>query len=918
MRRFFERLSPGRGIDNGRHALAAAATLFTLLAGHTVLEVARDALFLTHLPADQLPFTYLGIAAAAWVAAQVDRFLIERFDKRRISVLTLLVAAGGTVAFWVGFDEDTFLVAHAFYVWIGLVATFAVAQFWRLLADLFTVAEAKQLYARIAAGGSLGAVAGASIAHFAQGWLPPRGLVLVGAGLLALTAAIPGLCLPSSEPAAERPRREPDEATVKGSRGYVMRLLLLVALTSITAIVVDYVFKATIDRELSAAELGPFFSKFYLVLNVVSLVVQLAIAPRLLTALGATRALVVLPALLAMGAVGGLIAGAAAGAMLLPAIGLRGADGALRHSLHRSAFELLYLPLSREIRDRYKTIIDSIGQRGGQALGSVGILGAGLIGLGTEHLAMAIGALAIGWVVLSLTLRGRYLDLFRANLRAGTVETRVEVPQLDLGSLESLMQSLNSERDEEVLATLDVLVDYQRTRLIPALLLYHPSRAVVMRALELFADDERRDFTSVARRLLERDDDEVRAAAMRALSGVLTEEELRRELERDHPPAVRASVLVALVARGLDDDGAARAEIDECATSHEPHVHLALARAVRLQGDASLAVVLRELTEDAEPELRRELARGFGALRDVESLPTLIGWLGPRGARHETRDALLALGDVGLEALDAAFDDRSLPRQVRGHLPRTVSRFGSPRAAEILFERLDDEPDGWVRYKMLRGLLSLREQLPRLELDGQRLEQMVRKNLVRAAAMLARRVIVSRAQENDEAYRTRGGELFASALLEKEEQALDRAVRLIALAHPREDLRRITHALRHGSRRLKAESRELLGALTWLSLAPALDALLDDAPDEERLRRSRDALGLEDAPETYEALLREMLGDESQAVRSIVAYHIGELGLTDLVEPLRQASDEATGLSREVVARALEMLTPRGMRGVLA
>jgi len=227
---------------------------------------------------------------------------------------------------------------------------------------------------------------------------------------------------------------------------------------------------------------------------------------------------------------------------------LRGADGALRHSLHRSAFELLYLPLSRQIRDRYKTVIDSLGQRGGQALGSLAILGAGFVGLQSEQLAIAVGALAVGWVVLALTLRRSYLDLFRANLRAGTVETRAEVPQLDLGSLESLMQSLNSERDEEVLATLDVLADYGRTRLIPALLLYHPSRAVVLRALELFGDGERTDFMSVARRLLEREDDEIRAAAMRALSGVMSEDELHRELQGGHPPAVRASVLAALVA----------------------------------------------------------------------------------------------------------------------------------------------------------------------------------------------------------------------------------------------------------------------------------------------------------------------------------------------------------------------------------
>ena len=44
---------------------AACLTLFGTLAGHTLLETARDTLFLSRLPASQLPWTYLVIAALA-------------------------------------------------------------------------------------------------------------------------------------------------------------------------------------------------------------------------------------------------------------------------------------------------------------------------------------------------------------------------------------------------------------------------------------------------------------------------------------------------------------------------------------------------------------------------------------------------------------------------------------------------------------------------------------------------------------------------------------------------------------------------------------------------------------------------------------------------------------------------------------
>jgi len=905
----------GVSVANVRLALGAGLTLFTLLAGHTILEVARDSLFLATLPASDLPFTYLAIAIAAYFAARVDRGLSERLEQRRLAMLTLLIAGAGTVGFYFAFDSDQWWVwwiPHLFYVWTGLVSTFAVAQFWRLLAELFTVGDAKRLYSRIAAGGSLGAVAGASVATVAESLLAPRGLLLVGAGLLVATSFIPGLLFPPVPPAPRDDARSPTAPDAAEARAYVWRLLGLVALAAVTAILVDYVFKATIDAELEPHELGPFFSRFYVVLNVVSLIVQILLAPRLLRSLGATRSLAILPLLFALGSVGFAVTGA-----LAAAIALRGADGALRHSLHRSGFELLYLPLSSAARARYKTLIDALGQRGGQAVGSLIILGVTWLGVGLQQMGVAIGALAVAWFALVLRLRPRYLDRFRANLRAGSIETRVEVPQLDLGSLESLIASLNSSRDEEVLATLDVLVGYDRVQLIPALLLYHPSRPVVLRTLEVLASSPRTDYVPIARRLLEDEDPEVQAAAMNAIAGSLPEDELREELEHGHDLAVRAAVLVALVSRGLDRAGDAAAELHGCAHNDDPLVRVALARAVRLRPDPQLAPYLEECAQGAPAALEVEIARAYGALADGSGMEQLILWLGPRATRHEARNALEAIGDPAFEALVDALADDALGVEVRAHIPRSLSRFRTERCAEALFSRLLEEPELWIRYKILRALRPLREAMPQLRFDADEMARLVRWNIERAGAVLASRVAVAKGQADDPARLTAGGELLGPVLADKEHQALDRTVRLVALLRPNEDLRRITNALRHGDRRRRAESRELVTALTPAGLGPALDALLDDAPDADRLARLRDSIPVPDVEGGYEGVLRALLSDDSEAVRAIAAYHVGEMGYTDLREPLQRAGELAMGLSHDVVTHALEDLgrAPRERAG---
>src|SRR4029453_15815065 len=59
------------------------ATLLTIVAGHTVLETARDALFLADLPASRLPWAYLGIAVLAFAATRLlERFLGGRSGPR--------------------------------------------------------------------------------------------------------------------------------------------------------------------------------------------------------------------------------------------------------------------------------------------------------------------------------------------------------------------------------------------------------------------------------------------------------------------------------------------------------------------------------------------------------------------------------------------------------------------------------------------------------------------------------------------------------------------------------------------------------------------------------------------------------------------------------------------------------------------
>ena len=69
--------------EEGRLKRAALVTLFCLLAGHALLETARDALFLTHVPAEQLPWMYLSIAAVVVLFALLRSHSFGGADHRQ-------------------------------------------------------------------------------------------------------------------------------------------------------------------------------------------------------------------------------------------------------------------------------------------------------------------------------------------------------------------------------------------------------------------------------------------------------------------------------------------------------------------------------------------------------------------------------------------------------------------------------------------------------------------------------------------------------------------------------------------------------------------------------------------------------------------------------------------------------------------
>ena len=892
--------------EERRVAAGAFLSLFGIIAGHTILETARDALFLARLPPSQLPWVYLAMALIAALLSEMPSL----GGKRRLRGFGLSAALVGaalvTFAFWALGSWKSPWALRTLYVWTGLVGNLVVLELWLILGDIYTITQAKRIYKVVGTGSVLGAVAGAALARVISVRLVADDLLLAAAAVMMVTGLGPALLLRRPEGSSRSgggrlPLSFSEIREQLQKQPYVTRLAGLMLISTVALTLADYVFKSAVARSIPPEHLGSFFAGFYMILNLLALVTQLFVMGFLLRTLGLHGAMYILPVLLALGA------GAVTfGGGLLAALLLKGADGTLRQSVHRTCTELLYLPIPDGLRERVKPLIDVLGQRGGQALASVFILSELALHRGDTRLAAAAGVLCIVWIVWAVELRPHYIELFRATLREGSLHSSADLPELDLGSLEVLFAALNSRDDGEVVAALDLLAEEGRVRLIPALVLYHPSPAVTLKALDLLEESGRTDFVPIADRLLSHPDPRVRAAALRARSTVAPDETVLRKAMGDESPLVGATALVGLVAGGWAADEAQRA-LDLVLASRDPAAWRELALAIAARPVPAFEATLLEMAGSPFPGVQAAVAEAMGKLLSPPFLPALLPMLSSHEARPLVRAAFHGYGAEAIRFLDEALADAALPLEIRRHVPRTISRFPGAEAVPVLQRHLVRESNGLVRFHILRGLGRAAANHPAVPLDRGSIEDALHRTLEACFRLAYWQRVLHEGVAEDPRRRTDGHGLLATLLRDKQVHALERGFRILGLLLRSEDVQSIYRGLRSSKPKIRAGSRELIENLTEPPLRGALLSLVDDTPGGNPL----DGAGpyYEPRPLGYEELLGVLLDSSGETLRCLAAYHVGELRLRQLGARLEALKERETGFFvARVFERALKLL----------
>ncbi len=389
------------------------AYIFALLASYYMLRPIRDQMGIAR-GLDELPWLFMATLVGMLALNLPFAWLVKRLPRARFVPLTyrffianILVFAGLIYAVT---GEAQVYVGYAFFVWLSVFNLFVVSIFWATVIDVFSTEQGKRLFGFIAAGATLGAIAGSAVtATLAQA--APTWALLIGAAILLELAvqAMRGL-----SGVADRLHELPDAArqgqvigggVLAGLRRtfaspYLLNIALFLALYSITSTFL-YREQAGIARA-SFSDKGAqqaFFASVDLAVNVLTLGVQLFVTGRLTRAIGVGPVLALLPAASVLGF--GWLAVAPSLTAIVTFQVLRRAGN---FALARPVREVLFTVLPREDRYKTKAFIDTVVYRTGDQIGIWTYPAIAALGFGASAVSVLAVPLSLAWLVSALWL----------------------------------------------------------------------------------------------------------------------------------------------------------------------------------------------------------------------------------------------------------------------------------------------------------------------------------------------------------------------------------------------------------------------------------------------------------------------------------------------------------------------------------
>ncbi|MEA1784743.1 hypothetical protein U1E44_01445 [Arenibacter sp. GZD96] len=714
------------------------AYIFLIIASLLIFKPTVNAIFLSDLGVERLPFAFLLVAVGAIISSYFYSKALQKIALNRLIQFTLITAIVLllSLAILLKVHWTSPWILYFFYTWVAIHAVLAASQFWVLTNLVFNAREAKRLFGFIGSGAILGGIFGG----YLTSWLAPvignENLFFVAAGMLLC-------CIPllkkiwrsrvenvhirkqktHSEVAADRPMM-----LIKNSR-HLTYIAGIVAISVLVAKLVDYLFNdfaaaAITDPDALTSFFGFWFSTF----NLMSLGVQLFFTQRVVGTWGVGFSLLLLPF--------GIFAGCLLFFVvpeLAIVIFIKAADATLKQSINKSAIELLTLPLPFELKNKTKSFIDVVVDS--LATGMAGFILIFVIKgleLPSRYISGIVLMLVGVWVFFVSRVRREYFKTFRENLALISDAPEKNKPgQKKVSVVKGMKNVFLNGTESQILFMLKKLQEINDKRFVNDVqaLLSHPSYQVRTAAIQNMYFLNNASVVTEVSQLLQTEDDELIVATLEyLLLHASRNSHYVFDVYLDHENTQIANAALYCLARESGDN----LDLKQAYTLRERIANGVQMVCHGLEDKSSLKMLLLTIGSSKLPEFYPFLLRyldsenielqetaiiSIGNTMDMELAPNLFRFLSDKTLRKITEDALLNFGTLLLSLLKKTVKDRLAPLDTCRYLPMVIGAFNTQDAVHELLQIADDE-DLNIRVEALRSLSSLKLKSPHLKFNA--------------------------------------------------------------------------------------------------------------------------------------------------------------------------------------------------------
>ncbi|MGB6338339.1 MAG: Npt1/Npt2 family nucleotide transporter, partial [Candidatus Aminicenantaceae bacterium] len=590
---------------------------------------------------------------------------------------------------------------------------------------------------------------------------------------------------------------------------YLVVIAVLVIITVIVSTFIDFHFSSAVENHFTNKEaMQAFFGLFYAGLLTFAFFVNIFLTSFLLRNFRIRLTLLLTPVTLFIGALAAIFAPFT----LSTAVLIKSADEGLGFSLQQSVRELLYIPVSSELKFKTKPFIDMFINRFAKVLAAILLF---LFALTLEKeveyltpvfdpelakdLLWGVIAFLILWIIFSLKIYKEYINAIRQNIKVKWKRADKTITEkLDVDYTKLIFDTIESKNRSSVLYALHLFDLLEQDKLTPEIKTMISQKADEVKASslgDLFSAEGATWFPEI-------DDDVSQKAFVTDIREIMTSEIYQQ--------------LIELHAEQVMEEGS-ESEIGK----------MEMAKMIGLMDpESSVVKKLEALINDKSVEVSRYAIQSAARLKREEHIPAIIHKVSNPLIHEDAVSALKKYGYSALAILQEYLKDNSQAIEIRKDIAKVLAQIGIQESVQILLDELSRGTE-----ELVTEIVDALDRIRAEKLDISFPPKLVRREILLVIKKYCRVYIDLMSLGSDEKNTKQGRQLQKRLTVD-----FSSIFKLLGLYYPHEDIVKAYQNLQAGTKDAVAYAIELLDNTLHKEMKDAILPLVEDMSPAERQR----------------------------------------------------------------------------------